>query len=192
MAKWISAAVGTLVFASLVQLGCQEEMVGAPCVPETDKGEFSSTLSTGSKTWSIETRSVQCETRTCLTTTQDNMLNDSAACAADPTLDNCWNGDNGPTQVKYSFCSCQCQDSAGHTYSKNSDKYSYLCECPPNTKCISILKDIEGAPDKIKGSYCVPSCIANDMCYPIAGENRMCVPSSDSTKPWQWKCATVD
>jgi hypothetical protein len=194
MAKWIAAAVGALVFAGLMQLGCQEEMVGAPCVPETDKGEFSSSLSDNSETWSIETRSVQCETRTCLTTTKDNLQNPAATCQDDPTLENCWNGDDGPTQIKYSFCSCRCQDVAGHTVNTNPDKYDYLCECPPDTKCLSILKDIEEAPDMIKGSYCIPNCISGtgDGCYPANGVNRMCVPSTDSEKPWQWKCEEVD
>jgi len=194
MAKWISAAVGTLVLASMVQLGCQEEMVGAPCVPETDKGEFSSNL-TGAK-WSIETRSVQCETRVCVTETIAN-TGDHSACADTESVENCWTGDDGAIQSKYSFCSCRCQDVAGHTNASNPDKYDYLCECPPDTQCMGVLKDIEEAPDMIKGSYCVPNCIANAAeCQPeeIDGEmvNKMCVPSSDSEEPWKWKCAEVE
>lgn len=197
MAKWIAAAVGTLALASLVQIGCEEEMVGAPCVPETDKGDFSASL-TG-QTWSIETRSVQCETRLCVTETKENPVASSVKeeCAADPSLESCW-GEDGAVQAKYSFCSCRCQDVAGHTLNSNPDKYDYLCECPPDTKCLSILKDIEDAPDMIKGSYCVPRCMANDLCFPedVDGdgevENRMCTPSKDSEKPWQWSCQDVE
>lgn len=196
MAKWISAAVGTLVLASLVQLGCEEEMVGAPCVPETDKGEFSASL-TG-ETWSIETRSVQCETRLCATVTKENAQVNGDVCALNPSVENCWEAATGAVQAKYSFCSCRCADVAGHTLNSNPDKYDYLCECPPDTKCLSVLKDIEDAPDMIKGSYCVPRCMANDACFPddIDGdgelENRMCTPSSDSEKPWQWTCKEVE
>jgi hypothetical protein len=74
-----------------------------------------------------------------------------------------------------------------------------LCECPPDTQCIGVLKDIEEAPDMIKGSYCVPNCMAKAKeCQPEdidddgEKENRMCVPSSDSEEPWKWKCAEVE
>lgn len=199
MAKWIVAAVGALVFASLLQLGCKEEMVGAPCIPETDKGDFSATLS--GTTWSIETRSVQCETRLCVTKTEPLAADaaqvaacELAAAAGEGVLEACWEGEGGITQAKYSFCSCRCKDINGNTYNKNPDKYDYLCECPPDTKCISVLGDIEEAPSKVKGSYCVPGCIASGECYPQDTngddeiENFACAPSKDSEKPWQWKC----
>jgi hypothetical protein len=204
MAKWILAALGALVFASLLQLGCKEEMVGAPCIPETDKGAFSATLS--GTTWSIETRSVQCETRLCVTKTQslEGLVSAEqvAAClAASPAdknvLEECWEGDDGPVQAKYSFCSCRCKDIAGHTVNTNPDKYDYLCECPPNTKCVDVLSDIEEAPDKVKGSYCVPNCIAGGECFPQPNDdgdftNYVCTPSKDSEKPWQWACSEFD
>jgi hypothetical protein len=209
MAKWIFGAVGAVVFASLLQIGCKDEMVGAPCVPETDKGEFSA-VATGT-TWSIETRSVQCETRVCLTKTGPNPVSDEydIACQAAQGLDAtdggmtpeevenaimeaCWEGEGGMVHAKYSFCSCRCRDIAGNTYNKNPDKFDYLCECPPNTQCVDVLGDIEAAPDKVKGSYCVPNCIAGGECYPQGGENYMCTPSKDSEKPWQWACSEVD
>ena len=197
MAKWIVAAVGALVFASLMQIGCKEEMVGAPCIPETDKGDFSANLS--GTTWSIETRSVQCETRLCLTKTAPNPIDTNflAACEADGGMATCWEGEGGVVQAKYSFCSCRCKDIAGHTYNTNPDKYDYLCECPPNTKCVDVLSDIEAAPDKVKGSYCVPNCIAGGECFPQLDEdsklvNYMCMPSKDSEKPWQWTCSEFE
>ena len=200
MAKWIVAALVALVFGSFLQLGCKEQMVGAPCVPETDKGDFAADLS--GTTWSIETRSVQCETRLCVTKTEPNPLvgeQTNACLAAKPedgnVLEECWEGDDGATQVKYSFCSCRCKDIKGNTYNKNPDKYDYLCECPPNTKCVEVLGDIEEAPNKVKGSYCVPNCIASGECYPNIngdGENFTCMPSKDSEKPWQWKCQSFD
>jgi hypothetical protein len=212
MAKWIVAAVGVLVFASLMQIGCKEEMVGAPCVPETDRGDFSANLE--GTTWSIETRSVQCDTRLCVTKTAPNPVADEviAACVAaagasggadagtgtaEEIMAACWESEGGAVQAKYSFCSCRCKDIAGHTYNTNPDKYDYLCECPPNTKCVDVLSDIEEAPDKVKGSYCVPNCIAGGECYPQPNDdgdltNYMCTPSKDSEKPWQWACSEFD
>jgi hypothetical protein len=195
MAKWIVAASGALVFVSLLQLGCKDEMVGAPCIPETDKGDFSATLS--GTTWSIETRSVQCETRLCVTKTQSLeglvTADQVAAClAAKPAdgnvLANCWEGDDGPTQAKYSFCSCRCKDVNGKAG----------CKCPPNTKCVEVLGDIQEAPAKVKGSYCVPNCMASGDCYSSDKNNDgeveklVCMPSKDSKKPWQWKCTEFD
>jgi len=196
MAKWIVAAVGAVALASLAQLGCQEHMVGAPCIPETDKGDFAANLS--GTTWSIETRSVQCEERICLTKTEPNDIGAYATvCEDNPNLENCWEGESGPVQVKYSFCSCRCTDIAGNTYNKNPDKYDYLCECPPNTTCVDVLSDIEEAPEKVKGSYCVPNCIAGGECTGYENDDgdwidRMCMPSTDSEKPWQWKCTEFD
>ena len=174
------ALVGGLVALGALGAGCQEAMVGAPCVPETDKGEFNSSLE--GTTYSIETRSVQCETRVCLTQTSPGTPN-SACSGEDPDLEDCED-----TQLKYSFCSCRCKDIDGNTFNTNPDKYDYLCECPPNTTCEQVLNDIEEAPEKITGSYCIPQCIA----VPCAGENEICVPSSNSEKPWQWKCVDPD
>ena len=177
----------TLVFAvSILGFGCKEELVGAPCVPETDKGDFNYDLN-GTQ-WSIETRSVQCESRganmVCLTKTAENANapNEQAQiCADEKDIDACWNDEQ--VQYKFSFCSCRCRDKDGHKYDENSDKYDDLCECPPNTTCEDVLGDIEGAPEKIKGSYCVPNCIAEPC-----GDGDICTPSSDSEKPWQWSC----
>jgi hypothetical protein len=188
MAKWIAAALAALVLAGFTQLGCKEEMVGAPCIPETDKGEFSQDLS--GTTWSIETRSVQCETRVCLTKTARNLVaaEQISACQVNPTLENCWEGEGGATQEKYSFCSCRCKDLNGKSG----------CQCPPNTKCVEVLGDIQEAPSKVKGSYCVPNCIASGECYPQDNnadgtvENFTCMASKDSAKPWQWKCSEFD
>lgn len=189
MYRWIATAMGVILFAGINFLGCAEEMVGAPCVPETDKGEFNASAS--GTTWSIETRSVQCETtnRICLTKTDADSPTAPATqvddCKNDPNLEDCW--DTSRVQWKFSFCSCRCKDVAGHTYNQNPDKYDYLCECPPNTKCEEVLGDIEEAPEKIKGSYCVPNCISS-----ACDEGSMCTPSKDSDKPWEWTCKELD
>ena len=205
MTKRFAVVVGALVLGCLAWFGCEEQPVGAPCIPETDKGDFSASLS--GTTWSIETRSVQCETQpaVCLTKTAPTGISadqvaacEAATAAAGNVLEECWQGDDGATQVKYSFCSCRCKDINGNTYNKNPDKYDYLCECPPNTKCVEVLGDIQEAPSKVKGSYCVPNCIASGECYPQDTnddgevENYSCAPSKDSEKPWQWKCMEFD
>jgi len=181
MSRWIASAIAVIVTAAFVGAGCAEEMVGAPCTPETDKGDFNANIE--GTTYSIETRSVQCETRICLTKTEtsaDPAAEGSVAeCEADPTkLENC----NG-TQTKFSFCSCRCRDEGGHTYQSNPDKYDYLCECPPNTLCEKVLTGIEEAPDKVTGSYCIPKCIAAPCFLP-----EVCTPSKDAEEPWNWKC----
>ena len=159
MSRRIRAAFILILGVWALTGGCREEMVGAPCVPETDKGEYNSDLQ--GTTYAIETRSVQCETKVCVTRTEK--LSD--------------------TQLKYSFCSCRCRDLDGHTYQSDPDKYDYLCECPPDTYCESVLGDIEGAPEKITGSYCIPSCI-----YSPCDPGKTCTPSSDSEEPWIWTC----
>jgi len=185
MYRWIATAMGVVFFSGLVMLGCKEQMVGAPCVPETDKGEFNA--SAGGTTYSIETRSVQCETRICLTKTdaENTGSTQTEDCQSEENLENCWEG--SPVQWKFSFCSCRCKDVAGHTYNQNPDKYDYLCECPPNTRCEEVLGDIEEAPEKIKGSYCVPNCISS-----ACEAGYICTPSKDSEKPWQWTCQEQD
>ena len=140
MKKRIAAACCLVLVTGIMGLGCKEELVGAPCIPETDKGEFNPTLS--GTTWSIETRSVQCESRgaqmVCLTKTQGNQYyTGGQSCETNKDLEACWEDDRA--QHKFSFCSCRCKDVEEHTYNSNPDKYDYLCECPPNTKCEDVL-----------------------------------------------------
>lgn len=180
MFRWIKIAGAVVILAALISTGCEEWLVGAPCVSETEDKAFEATLTQDS--YAIETRSVQCPglTSICITATQRlERPNDDATDEFNKHLD---------TQAKYSFCSCRCRDADGHKYDKNSDKYDDLCECPGDTRCQLVLgKSIEGAPDKIKGSYCMPKCIAEKGSCDIAGGQR-CTPSSSSDEPWKWKC----
>jgi len=172
--------------------GCPEEMVGAPCVPETDRGEFN--IQVSGETWSIETGSVQCATRICLTQVRVNDLATTAvreACKADPTTENCWDRENGPVQLKFSFCSCRCQDQDGNKLSDNPDKYDYLCECPPSTVCQEVMDPIEGGSPKVPGGYCVPSCINTPCSTADDGTPEICTPSKNSEEPWKWFCDPI-
>lgn len=182
MLKYIPVQVGVIICLGMSYLGCGEEPVGAPCIPETDKGTFETTLVTGIKKVSIETGSVQCETAACITWTYK--YTDSVDNPNIPPYDA-----HEDTQFKHSFCSCRCEDRDGHKADKNSDKYDDLCECPPNTRCVPVLgKEIEEAPEKIQGSYCIPKCIENICPASSTTERPACVPSKNSDEPWDWHC----
>jgi hypothetical protein len=201
---YIKSFVILTALSTLFYLGCKEEMVGAPCKPEIDNGNFN--ISIQGETWSIETSSVQCETRICVTQIRPNPNAPSEViedCQNKQDIDHCWTNDgknvHEPYQLKFSFCSCRCADAEGNTYNTNPDKYDYLCECPPSTKCVEVLKPMKGISDKIPGSYCVPGCIAEpcpkvqdkdteDNVYP---RPQICSPSKDSKEPWKWQCLDV-
>jgi hypothetical protein len=161
----IAAASAFVLMLGASSFGCEVWMVGAPCKPETDKGIYTKGL--GDQTYAIETRSVQCEDNMCVTKTEVRLNDD---------------------QFKYSFCSCRCRDKDNHKYDRNNDKYDDLCECPPGTVCSPnvISNNIDEVPDKLKGSYCIPECIANPCT-----EKEKCTPSNDSDEPWKWKCKII-
>jgi hypothetical protein len=175
---------GTLVMVlCIASLGCDEWLVGSPCVAETDTGEFVPLENPGATTYGLETRSVQCRgdsPMVCLTATHRKAKWEQNAGAETEYLQ--WKD----THTKYSFCSCRCKDSDGNKYDRNSDKYDDLCECPWSTECSEVLgKDI-AAPEKVRGSYCMPDCVADQKLCPHRGER--CLPSTDSDRPWAWKC----
>jgi len=192
MDKYIAViGIAGLLFVA----GCKEEMVGAPCIPETDNGAFN--VDIAGQSWSIETGSVQCATRICLTQVGRNpRTNDGqiADCKANPSLEACWGEEEQasdlPVQLKFSFCSCRCRDPQGNTYNTNPDKYDYLCECPPSTICEDVMEPIEGVSDKLPGGYCIPNCIANP-CESTEEGVEICTPSKNSEEPWKWYCAAV-
>ena len=181
MHKSILIAGLVTVLGGALSMGCDSWLVGAPCVPETDKGSFNQDLQ--GKTFAIETRSVQCQgssAMVCLTKTEKY----GAAKESNEISDiKKYEG----TQVKHSFCSCRCKDAQGHSRDRNSDKFDDLCECPGGTVCENVLGDnIEGAPEKIRGSYCLPDCVSN-ACEED-NEDETCTPSSNSEEPWKWSC----
>jgi hypothetical protein len=84
---------------------------------------------------------------------------------------------------QYAFCSCRCADVDGNTASDDQS----LCECPQNTSCTEILADLEGPPDDVPGSYCVPNCIGSMECV----SQWECVPSDNESRPWEWSCQEI-
>ncbi len=179
MKRTVIGCIAALL-VGILGFGCEEWLVGAPCVPETDKGDFSKEIH--GMTYAIETRSVQCQgnSMVCLTATRGGEGDDLEQ-VGDGEEDNYKK--YAGTQVKHSFCSCRCSDDEGHKFDRNSDKYDDLCECPSNTKCISVLSKSMPAPENIRGSYCMPNCVY-DHCF----EDQRCTPSSDSKEPWKWSC----
>lgn len=158
-----SYMLGFAILGCFTLLACAEEKVGAPCTPESDDGSFKDQLGI---TDLVEARNVQCETRTCITRTD----NKGAV--------------NGTLIVdKYSFCSCKCDNAEG----SNADKQEDMCECPPNTKCETVDFPAE-APEKVRGFYCIPNCIAEGC----LGANEKCTASNNSDEPWAWKCKAQD
>ncbi|MDJ0766047.1 MAG: hypothetical protein QNJ97_23885 [Myxococcota bacterium] len=175
MTKRMPLAIAMIVLCGAMGLSCKEWMVGAPCIPETESGRFLTSLS--STNTIVETRSVQCETSICLTVTK--LVPGEVP---DPDAENAFEAYEG-TQNKYSFCSCQCRDADDNEYDRNDDKLDRLCKCPPNTYCERVLNNIEGAPPKIIGSYCIPKCIQDDC-----QDGTVCSPSTNADAPWDWKC----
>ena len=185
MNRWIFLMGVAVLLSNIVSLGCEEWLVGAPCVAETDTGEFVPLETEGATTYSLETRSVQCQgaNMVCLTTLHrdiDGYPDMTGANEYEQWLD---------THVKYSFCSCRCKDANGNKYDRNSDKYDDLCPCPTRTTCVEVLgSDIE-APENVQGSYCMPNCVADPT---LCAEEETCTPSSNSDEPWLWKCKVID
>lgn len=196
MNKIVSAIIITTI---LSLFGCKEQLVGAPCRPETDDGTFlADQLGASSKgtTWSIETGSVQCATNICLTQTKVNKDSPSSkvsACKDNPSTKNCWVTDEDneePPLLKFSFCTCRCEDAEGNRFEDNPDKFDDLCECPPSSICQKVLDPIEGVAEKLFGGYCVPACIAKP-CINEGFENEICTPSKNSEEPWKWSCEKI-
>lgn len=214
----------TISVAFLVS-GCPEQMVGAPCVSETDNRKFSTELLSSvtdveDKVWSIETGSVQCATHLCLTQAKQNKdakiggeddKDRVELCRENQTEENCgavFNSDGSvkaePVLLKFSFCSCRCEDGDGNRYADNPDKYGDLCECPPSAHCVNVLDKIGGTgndnddgstiSEKLFGGYCVPWCI-DDQCQvtEATGDDlgEVCTPSTNSEEPWLWTCEKI-
>ncbi len=181
MTKHTTLLVIVLVSA-LVSFGCKEWLVGAPCVPETDLGTYQTTL-TGDVTYSVETRSVQCETAVCITSTTTDQANPPETDNPELTTYQQYNG----YQQKFSFCSCRCATDDGQVYDRNDDKLDDLCPCPGSSICERVLPMTVGVAENVAGSYCIPECILGG-CLSAGESDETCTPSNDDEKPWAWSC----
>jgi len=150
---WIVLAVG-----ALGAIGCADEGVGDPCIPETVPcnalGEKCGYKSSESY---IEATSVQCKSRLCIVYKLDNKTN--GAIPSDPRSlcedqkqpeDGCVDNDALQKSV---YCTCRC-DTGGVKSGIDT------CTCPDGFTCEPVL-NLGGS--GIVGSYCVAkSSIAAD------------------------------
>jgi hypothetical protein len=149
-------ALALLAFGAI---GCAEEGVGDPCIPEaipydkTKAGTASGGYGFAASETYLETSSVQCRTRICIVRKLDNGT--SNAVPADPRGHTCSKPRNAGNTTgcvtnealnKSIYCTCKC---AG-------PETSELCQCPDGFSC----KNVEGL-DRggagIQGSYCLRS-----------------------------------
>lgn len=145
--SWLAFAV-----LSLGAIGCTDEGVGDPCIPEAipcdQNGENCGYKASESY---LETSSVQCRSRLCIVHKLDNgsdnlypsdprklcdSKNNEPGCLSEPRLE------------EGVYCTCRC--GVPSNVSSNQE----LCGCPDGFSCREILT--QGGPGVI-GSYCVRS-----------------------------------
>ena len=164
---------GGVFVATVAGSGCSKSGVGDPCIPESEyqtdfKGfDFKQVV--------VESRSFQCQTRTCLVNhfrgrvsckygqkeNGEPLFPDQASCTVpgtttplkinDPQTDNrvepqCVDR----TADKAVYCSCRCQNS-----DKRTDDGAVYCECPDGFTCTQVVSNIPGSDRQLSGGYCV-------------------------------------
>jgi hypothetical protein len=139
--NWIA-----LVALTIGAVGCADEGVGDPCIPETIPCSDAEGKQCGYRSSEsyIEATSVQCRSRLCIVR---NLDNESEDIAADPrTTCEEDNKDGCVTQEQVLdsiYCTCRCDGP------KTSLEF---CDCPSGFSCQEIL-NLGG--EGIRGSYCV-------------------------------------
>lgn len=138
------------VVLSLVAVGCTDEGVGDPCIPEAipcdQNGENCGYKASESY---LETSSVQCRSRLCIVHQLDNGSNGEYP--SDPR--NLCKDSNEPGCLSQKlledsvYCTCRCKVPSGVSTGNQE-----LCSCPDGFDCNEILT--QGGPGVI-GSYCV-------------------------------------
>ena len=141
-------AVIILGSAAACAIGCSDEGVGDPCIPEAIPCD-SSGKNCGYKASEayLEASSVQCRSRLCLVYRLDNESNNLIP--SDPRVQCDKNGDPDGCLTKAQlirsvYCTCRCGGGNG------TDN----CECPSGFSCQPVLT--QGGPG-IVGDYCVKS-----------------------------------
>jgi hypothetical protein len=145
------------VMLSLGAVGCTDEGVGDPCVPEAipcdQNGENCGYKASESY---LETSSVQCRSRLCIVRKLDN--GSAGQYPSDPRNLCDKNSDPGclsEERLENSvYCTCRCGVPNGVKTGSQS-----LCSCPDGFECREVLT--QGGPGVI-GSYCVKGVTEND------------------------------
>ncbi|MDB4977436.1 MAG: hypothetical protein JWN48_5777 [Myxococcaceae bacterium] len=137
--------------ASLAAIGCADEAIGDPCIPEAIPCNADGTGCGYSSSESyIEASSVQCRSRLCLVYKLDNGTHSQIPsdprnlCANKDKKDGCLTDDQLNESV---YCTCRCGSGGAQTKQE-------LCSCSEGFKCLPLLN--LGGPG-IVGSYCVKS-----------------------------------
>jgi len=140
---WIAAAI-----AALGAVGCADEGVGDPCIPEAIPcNSMGANCGYKNNEAYIEASSVQCKSRLCIVyklnnNTQGTKPSDPrVTCDADDPVEGCVSDDN---LLKSVYCTIRCK--------KNDD-------CPSGYTCDPVLN--LGGPG-ITGNYCVNEKVANE------------------------------
>ncbi len=169
-----------LVATSLVLcLGCGDEGIGDPCIPEDEyETTFAGFSAEGA---SVESRSLQCKSRLCLVnhfqgrvTCTYGQVGASGACTTPDGL---------PVEVPVApqlqerhpsdavYCSCRCD---------GPDSSAPYCECPEGFSCSELIPDIPLASEQRSGSYCVRD---GTQVEPSELPERPCDPTTQSCGP---------
>ncbi len=178
--RHIASIASVILIARSAVLGCTPGGVGDPCVPED---EYSPTFSGfGETEVNVESRSLQCETRICVTDhfrgrvtcpygqTNDYLTaNVSNAKSVDGTPDPglCYVPTSNAEAVSVAvapqllqrraentvYCSCRCN---------GADKSAHYCTCPSGYSCSPLVPDLGLGKAQLAGSYCLKDGIQHD------------------------------
>jgi hypothetical protein len=150
--KWFAIAL-----LSIAAVGCADEGVGDPCVPEAIpfNPKLQNTASGGygfsaSETY-LETSSVQCKSRVCIVHKLDNGSTTVPAdprnhLCDDPLVTNKEGCVSNDALAKSVYCTCKC----------GGPKLSELCECPSGFSCTEV-QGLDRGGDGVRGNYCLKS-----------------------------------
>jgi len=175
--------------ASLVLAGCEAGGIGDPCVPEDEYQRSFGGFDVNEV--NVETRSFQCETRTCLVnhfqgrvtcpygqSEEDLSLppDDARRCRL-PGRSGVSESDAVSVMVKPErldrlardavYCSCRCD---------GPDKNVHYCDCPNGFSCAKLIDDLGFGPNELTGSYCVRdgTKFANQVARECSRDAREC------------------
>lgn len=144
------------VVLALGAIGCADEGVGDPCIPEAIPCD-SDGKNCGYKASEsyLETSSVQCRSRLCIVRKLDNGSNnqypsDPRKLCEDEDEPGCLTEDRLENSV---YCTCRCDVPPGVSGGQD------LCSCPDGFICREVLT--QGGPGVI-GSYCVKGVTEQD------------------------------
>ena len=142
-----------LAVGSICSCG-KSEGIGDPCIPEDEaKQDFSGYAM---NEVSVESRSVQCESRLCLVNHFQGRVGcpkgqtDGTGACETPSGEQvtvqvkAWDMDRPATQTVY--CSCRCD---------GPEPDARYCDCPSGFSCTKLLDDLGLGASELAGSYCI-------------------------------------